>query len=62
MSDNCNNNNNNNKEQNVLFNNTLKTVYLWLYGVWDMVKNTQIVREETCWCHIGYVFQYPQIG
>ena len=27
------------KEGNVLFNNTLKTFYLWLYGIGHMVKD-----------------------
>ena len=29
----------NRKEGNVLFNDVLNTFYLWLYGVWYMVKN-----------------------
>ena len=45
------------KEGNVLFNDALDTFYLRLYGIGHMVKGTQIVREETCCCHIGYSFQ-----
>ena len=37
--------------RNVLFNNTLNTFYLWLYGVIHMV-----VREEICCHHMGYSF------
>ena len=40
------------KEGNVLFNNTLNTFYLWIYGVGHMVKDHS-AREETC-CHMGY--------
>ena len=32
------------KDGNVLFNDTLNTFYLWLYGVKHMVKTIQIVR------------------
>ena len=35
------------EEGNDLFNNALNTFYLWLFGVRHMVKDTQIVREET---------------
>ena len=48
----------NRKEGNVLFNDTLKTFYLWLYGVEHMVKDhSAIAREETRCHHIGYFFQ-----
>ena len=40
------------KEGNVLFNDALHTLYLWLYGVKHMVKD--IVREETRCRHMGY--------
>ena len=50
-------NNEGRKEGNVLFNDALNTFYLWLYGVRHMVKDTQIVREETCCCHMGYYFR-----
>ena len=47
------------KEGNVLFNDTLYTFYLSIYGVGHMVKNdSDIAREETCHCHyIGSSFQ-----
>ena len=45
------------KEGNVLFNDTLNTFYLWLYGVGHMVKDPEIVREETRCCHMGYSFR-----
>ena len=38
-------------EWNVLFNDTLNTFYLWLYGV------TQIARDEARCRHMGYSFQ-----
>ena len=42
--------------RNVLFNDTINTFYLWLYGIWHMVKNQSTAREET-WCHhMGYSF------
>ena len=40
---------NTNRKGNVLFNNTLHTFYLRLYGIRHMVK-------ETCCYHIGYSF------
>ena len=45
------------KEGNVLFNDALNTFYLRLYGVRHMERTTQIVREETRCCHMGYSFQ-----
>ena len=46
------------KEGNVLFNDTLNTFYLRLYGIRNMVKRTiQIVKEKTCCRHMGYSFQ-----
>ena len=39
------------KEGNILFNDTLNTFYLRLYGV------IQIAREKTCCRHIGYSFR-----
>ena len=42
-------------EGNVLFNDALNTFYLRLYGVRHMVKDHS-VREETCFCHMGYSF------
>ena len=44
------------KEGNILFNDTLNTFYLWLYGVGHMVKDHS-VREETRCHHMGYSFQ-----
>ena len=45
------------KEGNVLFNDALNTFYLRLYCVGHMVKNhSDIVREETRCCHMGYYF------
>ena len=44
------------KEGNVLFNDTLNTFYLRLYGVRHMVKNHSDMREETRCRHIGYSF------
>ena len=50
------------KEGNLLFNNTLSTFYLRLYGVGNMA-NDQSVREETLCCHyIGYFFQISMNG
>ena len=43
----------NRKEGNVLFNDALNTFYLRLYGV----RTTQIARDETRCCHIGYSFR-----
>ena len=44
------------KEGNVLFNDTINTFYLRLYGIRHIVKNqSEIGREETCH-HIGYYF------
>ena len=40
-----------------LFNDTLVTFYLRLYGVGHMVKGHQIAREETCFSHMGYSFR-----
>ena len=46
------------KERNVLFNDTLNTFYLRLYGIRHMVKDhSDSEREETCCSHIGYSFQ-----
>ena len=45
------------KEGNVLFNDALNTFYLRLYGVNIWLRTTQIAREETRCCHIGYSFQ-----
>ena len=43
------------KEGNVLFNDTLNTFYLQLYGVTDIwLRTIQIAREEICCRHIGY--------
>ena len=44
------------KEGNVLFNGTLNTFYLRLYGIRHMVKDHSDRQEETCCCHIGYSF------
>ena len=41
-------------EGNDLFNGTLNTFCLKLYGVRHMVKDTQITREETRCHHMGY--------
>ena len=46
------------KEGNILFNHALNTFYLRLYGVGHMVNDhSEIVREETHFCHIGYSFR-----
>ena len=45
------------KEGNVLFNDTLNTFYLRLYGVRHMVKDIQIAREETRCHNMGYSFR-----
>ena len=45
------------KEGNVLFNDTLNTFYLRLYGVGHMVKDHSDRREKTCYRHIGYSFR-----
>ena len=50
------------KEGNVLFNDALNVFYLRLYGVRHMVKYTQIVREETRCCHMGYSFLFNNKG
>ena len=43
---------------NVLFNDTLDTFYLWLYGVGHMVKDhSDSEREETDCRHMGYSFR-----
>ena len=42
------------KEGNVLFNNTLNTFYLRLYGVRHMVKDHSDSERETRCRHIGY--------
>ena len=43
---------------NVLFNDALNTFYLWLIGIGHTVKNPEIAREETHFCHyICYSFQ-----
>ena len=46
------------KEGNVLFNDTLNTFYLRLYGIRHMVKDhTDSERKETSCHHMGYSFQ-----
>ena len=45
------------KEGNVLFNDTLNTFYLRLYGIRHMVKDHSDRQEETCCRHIGYSFR-----
>ena len=45
------------KERSVLYNNTLNTFYLRLYGVRHMVKDHQIAREETRCHHMGNSFR-----
>ena len=48
----------NERERNGLFNDTLNTFYLWLYGVRHMVvRKILIVRKETCCHHIGYSYR-----
>ena len=37
------------------------TFYLWLYGVRHMVQDHS-VREETCCCHMGYLFPVSSKG
>ena len=49
------------KEGNVLFNNTLNTFYLWLYGVRHMVKETQIARGNLLPPH-GQLFPISSKG
>ena len=46
------------KEGNVLFNNTLNTFYVRLYGVKHMIKDPSDSGEETCCCHMGYSFWF----
>ena len=44
-----------------MFNDTLNTFYIWLYGIRHMVKTTEIIREKTsCHHYIGYSFHLPQ--
>ena len=43
------------KEGNVLFNDTLNTFYLWLYGI--RLRTILIVRKETRCRHIDYSFR-----
>ena len=45
------------KEGNVLFNDTLNTFYLRLYGVRHMVKDHSDSEKGNPRCHIGYSFQ-----
>ena len=45
------------KEGNVLFNDTLNTFYLRLYGVRHMVKDYSDSERETRCHHIGYSFR-----
>ena len=49
-------------ERNVLFNDTINTFYLWLFGVRHIVTTIQIVREETC-CryYTGYTILLVQM-
>ena len=44
------------KEGNILFNDTLNTFHLWLYGIRHMERTTHIAREETHCHHMGYSF------
>ena len=44
------------EEGNVLFNDTLNTFYLRLYGVRHMVKDHSDSRKEACCRHMGYSF------
>ena len=45
------------KEGNVLFNNTLNTFYLWLYGVGHMVNDRSDSKSGTrCHHYMGYTF------
>ena len=46
-----------NKEGNVLFNDTLNTFYLQLYGIGHMVKDHSDSERGTCCHHVGYSFQ-----
>ena len=45
------------KEGNVLFNNTLNTFYLRLYGVRFMVKDHSDSERGNRCCHMGYSFR-----
>ena len=45
------------RKGNVLFNDALNTFYLRVYGIGHMVKDTQIMREETRCRHMGYSFR-----
>ena len=45
------------KEGNILFNDTLITFYLRLYGVRIWLRATRIAREETHCHHMGYSFR-----
>ena len=42
---------------NVLFNDTLNTFYLWLYGVGHMVKNHSDSEKGNLCCYMGYFFR-----
>ena len=44
------------KEGYVLFNDTLNTFYLWLYGISHMVKHHTHSEKENCCLHMGYSF------
>ena len=43
------------KEGNVLFNDTLNTLYLWLYGIRHMVKDSE--KGNLLCNYMGYSFQ-----
>ena len=45
------------RERNVLFNDTLNTFYLRLYGVGKWLWTILIVRKETRCRHIGYSYR-----
>ena len=51
------------REGNVLFNDTLNTFYLRLYGIRHMVKDhSDREREETHCPHMGYSFRLAARG
>ena len=45
------------KEQNVLFNDTLNTFYLWLYGIRHMVKDHSDSERGNPLLHMDYSFR-----
>ena len=48
---------NGNKEENILFNNTLNTFYLRLYGISHMVNNHSNSERKPAVGHMGFSFR-----